>query len=129
MDAKTGWKPGPIFARGFLDALIPGDVGRHAVRWLFECVHLLCDERLDGRGQVESDLTGRSFSSPAVAGGVVYYGDATGEGMGGRLYALDALTGKQLWSFDVPAGVFSSPVVLNGVVYFTSTDGSLYALR
>ena len=61
---------------------------------------------------------------------MVYYGDATGEGSGpGHLYALDALSGKQLWSFNVPADVFSSPVVLNGVVYFTSTDGSLYALK
>ena len=83
-------------------------------------------------GEIRWKVTspGRSFSSPAVAGGVVYYGDATGQGAGaGHLYALDALTGKQLWSYDVPADVYSSPVVLNGVGYFTSTDGSLYALK
>jgi len=67
--------------------------------------------------------TGRSFSSPAVAGGVVYYGDATGEGLG-HLYALNALSGKQLWAFKVSADIFSSPVVQNGVVFFTSTDGN-----
>jgi outer membrane protein assembly factor BamB len=83
-------------------------------------------------GEIKWKVTtpGRSFSSPAVAGGVVYYGDATGQGDGvGHLYALDALSGQQLWAFDVPADVFSSPVVQNGVVYFTSADGSLYALR
>jgi eukaryotic-like serine/threonine-protein kinase len=83
-------------------------------------------------GEIRWKVTspGRSFSSPAVAGGVVYYGDATGQGAGvGHLYALDALTGNQLWSYNVPADVFSSPVVLNGVVYFTSMDGSLYALK
>lgn len=83
-------------------------------------------------GEIKWKVTtaGRSFSSPAVAGGVVYYGDATGQGNGvGHLYALDALSGQQLWAFDVPADVFSSPVVEKGVVYFTSTDGSLYALR
>jgi outer membrane protein assembly factor BamB len=51
-------------------------------------------------------------SSPAVADGVVYVGSGDG-----RLYALDARTGKEKWSFNTGGEVFSSPAVADGVVY------------
>lgn len=67
--------------------------------------------------------TGRSvFSSPAVAGGVVYVGS-----LGGKVYALNAATGARLWTYTTGDEVISSPAVANGTVYIGSEDRNLYA--
>lgn len=50
----------------------------------------------------EGDFTG----TPAVAGGVVVAGNH-----GGKVYGLDAVTGKQLWSHDVGAPVNGSAAI------------------
>jgi len=63
------------------------------------------------------------FSSPAVAGGVVYVGSEDD-----NVYALNAATGAQLWQFTTGDKVFSSPAVAGGVVYVGSYDCNLYAL-
>src|SRR5262249_39925927 len=61
-------------------------------------------------------------SSPAVANGVVYFGswDQT-------FYALDAKTGKVIWSDNSDAKLVNSPFVAAGVVYFRA-QGSLVGL-
>lgn len=58
-------------------------------------------------------------SSPAVADGRVYYGSSDGD----ALRALDARTGKLLWSFDVPGRVWSSPTIFGNLVYFGTGTG------
>ena len=67
-------------------------------------------------------------SSPAVADRVVYAG-----GNDGRLHALHARSGRQLWvtSLAPSGGIFSGPTVANGVVYATTGqgDGKLYAVH
>ena len=70
-----------------------------------------------------SFTTGGSVSSsPAVVNGVVYVGsDDT------NLYAVNAATGAQLWSFATSSNV-SSPAVANGVVYVVG-NGNVYALN
>src|SRR4051794_37608815 len=50
--------------------------------------------------------TGDFTGTPAVRGGVVVAGD-----YGGRVYALDAVSGKQLWSKDVDAPVNGSAAI------------------
>ena len=65
-----------------------------------------------------------SFSSPAVANGVVYVGSDDS-----NLYALDAVTGVKLWNYTTGWVVRTSPVVANGVVYFGSYDKNVYALN
>lgn len=62
-----------------------------------------------------------TYSSSAVANGVVYVGCSDR-----YLYALDAKTGKQIWSYATGATV-STPVVTGGVVYLTSDQ--TYALN
>ncbi len=49
-------------------------------------------------------------SSPAVAGGVVYFGS-----LGNHLYAVDVKSGQEKWRFRTDGGVFSSPLVADGV--------------
>jgi eukaryotic-like serine/threonine-protein kinase len=63
------------------------------------------------------------LSSPALAGGLVYFGsDDT------NLYALDVTTGAEKWKFSTGGPVRSSPAVVAGTVYFGSYDGTFYAV-
>jgi outer membrane protein assembly factor BamB len=63
------------------------------------------------------------LSSPAVAGGRVFFG--TGDG---GVYAVDEKTGDLQWKFATGDVVHSSPAVVDGVVYVGSWDSVLYAL-
>ncbi|GAC1430490.1 MAG: hypothetical protein NVSMB68_02800 [Thermoanaerobaculia bacterium] len=66
-----------------------------------------------------------SDSSPVVANGVVFVARS------GRITALDARSGKELWS-DTHIGAihWQSPIVVNGAVYISDLNGMLtgYAL-
>jgi eukaryotic-like serine/threonine-protein kinase len=64
-----------------------------------------------------------------------YYSSAALDGnrliVGGRdklVHAIDAISGKQLWTFAARARVDSSPAVAAGRVYVGSGDGRLYVL-
>ena len=62
--------------------------------------------------------------SPTVEQGVVYVG-----GYDRKIHALDASTGRHLWSFDgAHAGFSTNPLVVDGKVIAGSRDGSMYAI-
>jgi outer membrane protein assembly factor BamB len=63
-------------------------------------------------------------NSPAVVNGVVYIGSNDN-----NVYALNASTGAQLWSYSIGNFVGSSPAVANGVVYVGGGVANLYALN
>jgi outer membrane protein assembly factor BamB len=79
---------------------------------------------------------GYVWSSPAVAGGIVYVGSADG-----NVYALNATpppyphltspttSAQLLWNFTTNGPVTSSPAVAGGIVYVGSADGNVYALN
>jgi outer membrane protein assembly factor BamB len=62
-------------------------------------------------------------STPAVAGGVVYFGSHTG-----YLYAVDAATGALKWKFETPGEISSSPAVAEGTV-FVNNDAGFWAVE
>lgn len=67
-----------------------------------------------------------TYSSPTVAGGMIYIGAGDG-----KLYAFDATCRSNchpLWDFATGNSIDSSAAVANGMVYIGSGDGSLYAL-
>jgi len=68
---------------------------------------------------------GHVTSSPAVVNGVVYAGS-----FDGKIYALDALTGKYGWGYipTVNGEVDTSLAIANGIVYSGSSGGRVYAL-
>lgn len=66
---------------------------------------------------------GHIFSSPAIAGGVIFIGSGDT-----HLYAIDQRTGAEKWRFKSDGAVSSSPAVENETVYFGSYDGRLYAV-
>jgi outer membrane protein assembly factor BamB len=61
-------------------------------------------------------------SSPAVSDGVVYVGSTDN-----YVYALNASTGKKVWSSRTRTSITSSPTVHDGYVYIGSNDGYVYA--
>ncbi|MEO7002320.1 MAG: PQQ-binding-like beta-propeller repeat protein, partial [Ktedonobacterales bacterium] len=65
----------------------------------------------------------RTFSSPIVANGAVYFGADSND-----LYALNAATGHPLWSFTTQGPITSTPAAANSLIYTTSQDGALYAV-
>ena len=79
-----------------------GNVARLAVAW----VHHTGDAREDNRSQIQCN--------PIVVGSVLY-----GTSAGLKAFALDAATGRELWSFDPFAGPGERPVGVNrGLMYW-----------
>ena len=62
--------------------------------------------------------------SPAVANGMVYFGESS---IPANLYAVNAATGTLVWKYDAGEYV-GTPTVVNGVVYFHASSYSLYAV-
>jgi outer membrane protein assembly factor BamB len=63
------------------------------------------------------------YSSAALADGKVVLG-----GRDKLVHALDAASGKEIWSFATRARIDSSPAIVEGRVYIGSNDGRLYVL-
>jgi eukaryotic-like serine/threonine-protein kinase len=77
-----------------------------------------------GTEKWRTDAASTVWSSPAVAGTNVYYGDGAG-----RLHIGDRASGKDLAIFRTGAAIHSSPVVDGNLVVFGSEDGGVYAVR
>lgn len=65
----------------------------------------------------------RSISTPAVKDGLVYTADYTG-----RVFCLDAKTGKEYWKFDTKGHIWASPLVADGKVWIGNEEGELFIL-
>src|SRR6266540_136266 len=72
-----------------------------------------------------TNIGGGCFASASLVDGKLYTAD-TGSA-NGKLHALDAATGQQLWTFPADAlpgdFAFASPAVANGVVYYAVNRG------
>lgn len=84
--------------------------------------------------EVTKDVYG--FAPPSVAGGRVYVGASALAPRYGMLYALDAATGADLWTFETRqvdmgdyavAGLNTSPVVADGALFVATGAGDIYA--
>lgn len=67
---------------------------------------------------------GRTLSTVAVAGGLVFASD-----LAGRLYCLDAATGQHYWTYDAFAAIWGSPYAADGKVYVGDEDGDVAVLE
>ncbi|HEX6245774.1 MAG TPA: PQQ-binding-like beta-propeller repeat protein, partial [Polyangiales bacterium] len=86
--------------------------------------HLMALSEIDG-STVWSDEIGRSWSSPAVANGVLYVGTQTSP----VLYSYDAKTGARLGSYPLPQTSASLGVVSNGHLYIGYGVGGTGGIR
>jgi outer membrane protein assembly factor BamB len=66
---------------------------------------------------------GRSISTVAVAGGLVY-----AAGYDGRLHCVDAQTGEPVWVHETQGMVYGSPLVADGRVYYGTAHGEFWVL-
>ncbi len=73
-------------------------------------------------GQVNG-VGAEGLQTPAIANGVVYIATDTG-----ILYAIDAVSAHQDWSYQVGGNIMSAPVVSGGAVYIGPYNGGLFAL-
>jgi outer membrane protein assembly factor BamB len=64
------------------------------------------------------------WSSPAVAGQLIYFGDGSG-----TVYAVDRATGRERWRHKSGRRILSSPLPADGLLYVGNDDGGVYALR
>ncbi len=62
-------------------------------------------------------------SSAAAFENLVIFG-----GEDGSVYALDAKTGREQWSYDTGAPIFATPSISNGVVCIGNAQGDFFAL-
>lgn len=69
------------------------------------------------------NVAGPVYSSPIVHKNKVFVGSYDR-----NLYALDAMTGKVLWTFPTGGELLGTPVVADGTVYFGAKDNKVYAI-
>jgi outer membrane protein assembly factor BamB len=82
-------------------------------------------------GQTASSFTcagsslvgGLFYGTPAVANGLVYVAFHTG-----KVYAADAVSGTQVWDYDIKSTVSGGVAVGNDTVFVGSSNGNLSAL-
>jgi outer membrane protein assembly factor BamB len=87
-----------------IDATKSGDVSADALLW-------------------SSPLGRHSFTTPAVAHGLVFATDCTG-----LVHCLDAETGKSCWTHEAGGEMWASPLVADGKVYVGTRRGDFWIL-
>jgi outer membrane protein assembly factor BamB len=70
------------------------------------------------------DKIRRSISTGAIYNGILFYSDFSG-----FLHAVDARTGKPIWTHDMFAAIWGSPMVIDGKVYLGDEDGDVTVLN
>lgn len=64
------------------------------------------------------------YSSAAYSNGIIYFGSQSR-----YVYAVEAFTGEEVWSYETGAKIDSTPVVHEDTVYVGSFDYNLYAFN
>ncbi len=86
---------------------------------------IVCLRFGDGKILWSKSLSSRSESSPLVHNGRVFFGSE-----GGTLYALDAKSGKQDWTYRAGGAIKGSPTLSDdGILFFGAYGGSVHAVR
>ena len=116
---RCGWAS-PALAGGVVFATFIGDVPAACSRLGGGAIVALSART--GR-VLWSRNTAKTESSPLVADGIVYFGDADG-----RVHALSAATGKERWSYDTNGAVKGSPALERGRLFIGNYGGSFYGL-
>ncbi|WP_128547346.1 outer membrane protein assembly factor BamB family protein [Larkinella soli] len=106
-----------IFFVGGNAVLYALEAGSGRVRWRFQTLGGILGER-------KYDFADYYHSSPLLYRNLVCFGSGDG-----RVYAVDADTGKLVWSYPTGDIVHTSPVVQDDRLFIGSSDGNLYALN
>jgi outer membrane protein assembly factor BamB len=86
---------------------------------------VVCLRFRDGKILWSKTLSSRSESSPLLHNGRLFFGTENG-----TLYALDARSGKQDWTYRAGGAIKGSPTLSDdGVLYFGAYGGTVHAVR
>lgn len=130
-DADIGAAPN-LFTAGGRDLVGVGDKAGHYVAFDRDSGETVWTVELP-----EGDRLGGIMTTSAYADGVVYVSsnrwgpsilDFHHPDHASTTYALDAATGAELWSTDLPSPAFGALTHANGVIYQPTVKGTAYAL-
>ncbi|HTY95830.1 MAG TPA: PQQ-binding-like beta-propeller repeat protein [Solirubrobacteraceae bacterium] len=76
--------------------------------------------------QVATPGGATALAPPSVADGVVFVGSMASGAGEANMFALEAATGKTLWSFQAEGSVVAGPAIVDGVVYWGSGYGRFH---
>ena len=79
-------------------------------------------EQNSGSPRWQFPTGGLTFSAPAIADGMLYFGS-----MDQNLYAVDPQNGQEIWRLPLGSSV-SSPVIYDGSLYVGTESGLVYAI-
>jgi outer membrane protein assembly factor BamB len=103
----------PVFDKGRVYVAIGQDPLHGRGRGMLSCIDATKTGDLSTSGRIWSfDQMDRSLSTVSVAEGLVYVADYIG-----KLYCLDADSGKLYWTHDTKAEIWGSTLVADGKVY------------
>lgn len=86
---------------------------------------LSCLDAATGKKMWDSTLVERTLATPALADGLLYIVDLTG-----NAHCFDAVTGERCWVHPLGAKTWcASPLVADGKVYVSSEAGILWTLK
>ncbi len=63
-------------------------------------------------------------SSPLIRNGILYFGS-----FNGKIYGINAQSGKRIWEYQTGGSVLSSPAISGNLLVIGSEDAYVYALR
>ena len=114
----------PVFHQRRIYVGIGQDPAHGRGRGLFHCIDATQTGDITKTGGVWS-FAGieRTMATAAVADGLVYVTD-----IAGKLYCLDADSGRCVWTYDTGVETWGGPLIADGKIYFGNTRG-LHILR
>lgn len=113
----------PVYYDGLVYVPIGQDPEHGEGLGMFSCIDPTKTGDISGKAVWTFKGIERSISTPAIKDGLIYVGDYTG-----RLFCLDAKTGKEHWKFDTKGHIWGSPLVADGKVYIGNEEGELFIL-
>ena len=99
--------------------------------------HVYSFDLMSGRLNWEINIESKIYSSPAISDGKILfassfsYNRSQNYSLNGKLYCLDAQSGKEIWQFELPgkrSGVWSSPAISGDIVVIGGSEFYLYGI-
>jgi outer membrane protein assembly factor BamB len=113
----------PVFYDGLIYMAIGQDPEHGEGLGQLSCIDPTKEGDLSGKAVWTFKDIERSLSTCAIKDGLLYTCDYTG-----RVFCLDAKTGKQLWKFDTKGHIWASPMLVDGKIYIGNEEGELFIL-
>ena len=113
----------PVFADGLIYMPIGQDPEHGEGVGMLSCIDPTKTGDQSGKAVWTFKGIERSISTCAVKDGLVYACDYTG-----RVFCLDAKTGKEYWKFDTKGHIWASPLLVDGKIYIGNEEGELFIL-